>query len=214
VTDRERLHRTAQDAFEERWSRGEPWDHDTSEFERAKYRRQLELLADRGYGRALEIGCGAGHFTRLLAGAAERVLALDIAPSAIVRAARTTAGLDNVELRVANVMEFDPRADGPWDVVVMSETIYCLGWLYSLFDVGWMASQLLDAISPGGRFLMANTFGKEADYLLLPWLIRTYRDLFAHIGYRLEHEEVCHGTKEGVEYDTLISLYTRPVGGS
>ena len=39
-------------------------------------------------------------------------------------------------------MDYDQQAEGPWDLVVMSETICYLGWLYSLFDVAWLACQL------------------------------------------------------------------------
>ena len=87
-------------------------------------------------------------------------------------------------------MDFPVRAKGPWDLIIMSETIYYLGWLYSFFDVGWFAAELLAATRTGGRFLMANTCGGVNDHLLSPWLIRTYRDLFLNVGYHLESEEL------------------------
>ena len=197
----------AQAAFEERWSRGDPWDVAQSALDQASYTRQIELLSDRRYERALEIGCGAGAFTRLLAPLVGDLVALDIAPSAIERAQAGGGAPANVVFRAANVMELDPVAEGPWDLVVMSETIYCLGWLYSLFEVGWLAERLHEGTREGGRFLMANTYGRPNDHLLRPWLINTYRDLFANIGYGLEHEEVLRGEKEGVEFDVLISLF-------
>ena len=64
------------------------------------------------------------------------------------------------------------------------------GWLYSLFDVAWLACQLLNATRAGGRLLMANTCGGVEDYLLRPWIIRTYRDLFLNVGYHREVEEI------------------------
>jgi hypothetical protein len=45
--------------FESIWRKGDYWQLETSPFEQAKYLRQRELIADRRYGRALEIGCGA-----------------------------------------------------------------------------------------------------------------------------------------------------------
>jgi hypothetical protein len=107
-------------------------------------------------------------------------------------------------------MEYDVAADGPWDLVVMSETIYCLGWLYPLFDVGWLVSRLLDAQASGGRLLMANTYGHEKDYLLRPWLIDTYRDLFLRVGYEVEREEPLRGAKGDADFEILISLFTKP----
>ena len=47
------------------------------------------------------------------------------------------------------------------------------------------------------------------DKLLLPSLIRTYRDLFLHVGYRLEAEEIFRGTKNGVDFEILLSLFTK-----
>ena len=56
---------------------------------------------------------------------------------------------------------------------------------------------------------MANTYGGVEDYLLRPWLIRTYRDLFLNVGYRIEAEEVFCGNKDGVELEVLISLFAK-----
>src|SRR6266545_1248279 len=47
-------------AFEERWRDGDPWDVESSELDRGSYARQVELVADRHYARALELGCGGG----------------------------------------------------------------------------------------------------------------------------------------------------------
>ena len=44
------------------------------------------------------------------------------------------------------------------------------------------------------------------DKLLLPHITRTYRDLFLNTGYRIEAEEIFHGTKNGVEFQILTSL--------
>lgn len=209
MNGRDALGRRAEAAFEERWSRGDPWDVAQSALDQASYARQIELLSDRRYERALEIGCGAGAFTRLLAPLARDLVALDIAPSAIERARAGGDALANVEFRAANIVDLDPVAEGPWDVVVMSETIYCLGWLYSLFEVGWLAERLLEGMREDGRFLMANTYGRPSDHLLRPWLIDTYRDLFTNVGYTLEREEVLRGEKDGVGFDVLISLFRK-----
>jgi len=107
-------------------------------------------------------------------------------------------------------MDYDPNTEGPWDLVVMSETIYYLGWLYPLFDVGWLATEIFAATREGGRFLMANTYGGEKDYLLRPWLIDTYRNLFLNVGFDLEAEELVTGAKNGVEYEVLVALFSKP----
>lgn len=204
MSDRQALGKRAETAFTEQWSR-DHWELDST-LDHDSHALQLSVLAGRRYGRVLEIGCGTGQFTERLAPLSDRVVALDIAPNAIERARARGLPAESVEFRVANVMEFDARADGPWDLVVMSETIYCLGWLYSFFDVGWMVSSLFAAMRPGGRLLMANTYGRERDYLLLPFLVDSYRDLCLNVGFDMEREEMFRGVKNGVALEILVSL--------
>src|SRR5206468_8814380 len=116
---------------------------------------------------------------------------------------------DQVEFRVANVMDWDPKAEGPWDLIVMSETIYYLGWLYSFFDVAWLASELFAATRTGGELLLANTQGDALELLLRPSIIRTYHNLFVNVGYNIRVEEVLRGTKNGVGIEVLITLFGR-----
>jgi SAM-dependent methyltransferase len=208
MSEHDVIHRKAEAFFEELWQRGDPWKFDTSEFERAKYESEIAALRGRHYPRVLEIGCGAGCFTRSLAHVADQIVALDISPAAIARA--RAIGLNSVDFRVANIMDYHPRAEGPWDLVVMNETIYYLGWLYSFFDVAWLAAELFAATRDSGQLLMANTCGGVEDYLLLPWIIRTYHDLFVNVGYRVDSEEIFRGTKDGAEIEVIISVFGKP----
>jgi SAM-dependent methyltransferase len=210
MTDRERLGEKAFEFSEGLWQRGDVWEFDTSEFERARWVRLIEVLDGTRYSRALELGCGAGHFTRLLARLADHIVAFDIAPSAIARARAVEADATTIDYRVGNAMDFGWRADGPWDLVVMNETICYLGWLYPFFDIAWFVSEIHAAIRPGGRFLMANSMDAQYDKLLLPYIIRTYRDLAVNVGFRPLREEVFTGTKHDVRFDVLISLFEKP----
>ena len=209
VSDRTAIDTRSREFFDDLWREGDPWSFESAEFDRGKYDRQIELVADRRYGRALEIGCGAGAFTRKLAAVADAVVAIDVAPAAIARA-RDAVPAGSVEFMVANAMEFDPAAQGPWDLIVLSETVYYLGWLYPFFDVAWLARRLFDATVPGGRLVMSNTCGELRDYLLRPWVIRTYRDLFVNVGYQVEYEERFHGQKNGIELEALTTVYAKP----
>ena len=196
--------------YETFWSQGDPWNFESSRLDQERFMRQLVLVNDRRYERVLDLGCGSGEFARLVSEIAAHVTALDIAPTAIEHARRVCAGRPNVELRAENMMDYDVHAAGPWDLVVMSEAIYCLGWLYPLFDVGWLMQELMRATREGGRLLLVNTLGKDGDYLLLPWLVCSYRDLLRNIGYELEAEETLRGVKHDTEFDVLMSLFTRP----
>jgi SAM-dependent methyltransferase len=211
MTDRAAAADRVREHYERVWQSGDAWELESSPFEAARYDCQLALLDGRRYPRALEIGCGSGVFTRRLAGVADRVLAIDVAEAAVGRARAAVAGAGAVEVRAADVMQLDLRDGGPWDLVVFSETIYCLAWAYPFFDVAYLAARLRDAAAPGGRLMLANTYGAGAnDWLLRPWLIDTYRDLFRNVGYQLRTEDVFRGTKHDVELAVLMSLFEVP----
>jgi len=211
MTDREQAGQKALEFAEGLWKRGDFWELETSEFERARYARTIQVLQGARYPRGLELGCGAGYFTRLLAPHVGDLVAYDISPSAIARARAASGDGGSIDFRAGNAMDYGWRADGPWDLIVINDTICYLGWLYSFFDVAWFVSEIHGAIRPGGRFLMANTMDlKGYDKLLLPYVTRSYRDLALNVGFVLDREETVPGTKNGVEFQTLISLFARP----
>lgn len=209
MTERQLIGQQVQEFCDDLWQRGDFWDFESSEYERARCARLLTILAGRRYGRVLEIGCGAGYFTRLLARLADQIVAFDIAPAAIARARTLGGDLPTVDFRVANAMDYAWRADGPWDLVVCSDAICYMGWRYPFFDVAWFAAELFAATRSGGHLLLANTMDEVGDKLLLPYIIRTYRDLFVNVGYHLEAEEIFRGTKNGVDFEILISLLVK-----
>jgi SAM-dependent methyltransferase len=210
VTDREQAAGKARSFFDDIWARGDFWELESSQFERERYARLLALLDPAGYDRVLEIGCGAGAFSRLLAPLARRLLALDVSANAISSARANLSTLEQIDFQVANIMDYDPKREGPWDLIVMSETICYVGWLYSFFDVCWLASELFAATAPGGHLLLADTEGNFGEALLLPCVINTYHDLFPNVGYELAAEEMFRGEKNSVSLDVRISLYRRP----
>ena len=209
MAERTLLDQQAQGFFEELWQRGDHWEFDSSAFEQARYARLMALLAGRRYAHVLELGCGSGSFTQPLAGLADHVVALDISPTAIARACALWTGPATVDFRQANIMEYDLQAEGPWDLVVISDTMCYLGWLYSFFDVSWFASQIFAATRVGGHCLFANCMGEFGDMLMLPWLTRTYQSLLRNVGYHLAVEEVFRGTKYGVTIEVLMSLFRK-----
>ena len=206
MQERAAIDQQAREFFDTMWQQGDPWELDGSTYEQERYARLLRLLDGRRYPRILELGCGAGAFTQALAGLADEVVALDVSATAIAQAQRRHLGPATVHFRQANVMEYDPQPEGPWDLIVLSDVVCYLGWLYSFFDVGWFASQLFATTRHGGYCLLSNAMGEFGDMLLLPWLIRTYRDLFRNVGYAVTTEEIFCGTKHGVSIEHLMTL--------
>jgi predicted TPR repeat methyltransferase len=211
MSQRDTENEKARAFFEEIWQRPDHWEFDTSSFERARLEHLIDMLGTERYSKALELGCGSGVFTSHLADIADRVLAVDISETALDRARER--GLDaRVQFRAENIMELDVHRDGPWDLIVLSETVYYLGWLYPFFDIAWLASQLYSATREGGSLLLSNTEAGVEDELLRPWIIRTYRDLFCNVGFKVEREATFEGEKNGVQIGVLTTLLRKPSG--
>jgi SAM-dependent methyltransferase len=210
MTERELVDQEIRTFMDGLWQRGDPWDLESSEYERERHAHLLGMLGGRHYARVLEIGCGAGVLTRLLAPRADQIVALDISQTAIDHARVLGTGPAAVDFRVGNIMDYKPHADGPWDLIVFSETMCYLGWRYPLFDVAWLAVQLFGATRPGGQLILANSMSEGEDWLLRPWLTRTYRDLLVNVGYTIDSEAVFTGVKKGEAFQVLMTLYNKP----
>jgi predicted TPR repeat methyltransferase len=210
MTERELVDQKVRAFMNSLWERGDPWDIESSEYERDRCAHLLRMLGGKRYRRMLEIGCGAGYLTRLLAPHADQIVALDISQTAIDRARALGASPAVVDFRVANIMDYKPHVDGPWDLIVFSDTMCYLGWLYPFFDVAYLAVQLFDATRSGGQLMLANSIGEGEDWLIRPWLTRTYRDLFVNVGYTIDTEEVYKAAKKGVDFEVLMTLYSKP----
>ena len=199
----------AKSFFDQLWSAGDPWALETADYDQRKDDYLLTLLADRRYPRALEVGCGGGTFSAKLTRVVDDLVAVDVSTLAIEAARKRDEPLDNVRFCVANIMDYDLVGEGPWDLVVLSETIYYVGWLYPYFDVAWLAHQLFVATQPGGRLLLVNTDGGEGHYLHQRWILQTYQDLFVNVGYQVERQEIFRGSKNGVDREAIMVVFVR-----
>lgn len=210
MQERVLINHQAETFFERMWQDGDPWEFESSAFEQARYARLLADLGGRSYPRILELGCGAGAFTRLLAPLAEEIVALDVSPAAIARARSLELGPAVVDFRHMNVMEYEPENEGPWDLIVLSDTVCYLGWLHSFFDVSWFVRRLFLSTRPGGRCLLANTVIDEGnEWLMRSWVIHTYSDLFRNVGYSLTTKGMFRGLKHNVPVEVLMCLFTK-----
>lgn len=129
--------------------RPDPWEFETSDYERDKYARTLTALGppDRRFRRALEAGCANGVFTELLAPRCDRLIAVDASATAVGRAVERLADRGHVEIRRATLPEELPA--GPFDLVVCSEILYY--WNEALLRAFLTAAEAL--LAPGGSLL-------------------------------------------------------------
>ena len=100
----------------------DPWNFETSEYERIKYGRTLEVLGERRFERALEAGASIGVFTEILAGRCEELLAVDVSERAVAAARKRLSGRKHVVVERRTLPEEMP--DGPFDLIVASEILF------------------------------------------------------------------------------------------
>lgn len=127
-----------------------PWGY-TSPYEQTKYEQTLAMLPSSPIARALELACAEGHFTRQLAPRVGSLIAADISPTALKRAAERCAGLENVHFVNLDLAK-DPLP-GRFELIVCSEVLYYVGDQEALQAV---ARKLADALEPGGYLLTAH----------------------------------------------------------
>ena len=101
---------------------GDPWNFETSEYERNKYNRTLEVIGERRFERALEAGASIGVFTEMLAGHCEELLAVDVSERAVAAARERLSGREHVVVERRTLPEEMPR--GSFDLIVASEILY------------------------------------------------------------------------------------------
>ncbi len=135
----------------------DPWRFATSDYERAKYQDTLRALGLGRFRSALEVGCSIGILTRQLAGRVDRLLALDVAETALAQARRRCADLQNVQFARARVPQDWPS--GTFDLILFSEVLYYL----SPSDIVHTAAAGLRSLSSDGIVLLVHWTG-ATDY--------------------------------------------------
>ena len=171
------------DYFEEKYKADiDPWNFKTSDYERAKYEATLGALTRSTYANALEVGCSIGILTKLLSPRCTSLLAIDASATAI--AAAKSANDPNVTFRVTTLPGEFP-ADGPFDLIVLSEVLY----YFDKADLERVAQRCVSSISPGGEIVLCHWLG-ETDY---PLTGHEASDLFAdHLKRAMPRRSILH----------------------
>ena len=147
--------------FEELYKRSEdPWSFATSEYERRKYERTLDVLEGRRFPRALELGCSIGVFTAMLATHCDELLAVDTSQRAVDLARERLADFPSVRVERRTLPEETP--EGPFDLVVASEILY-----YFTEEVMLAALwHFEEGLAPGGSMLAVHWRGEPKTHPL------------------------------------------------
>ncbi len=136
----------------------DPWDFETSDYERDKYDITLDALPRERYENAVEVGCSIGVLTRRLAGRADRLLALDVSERALEKARERLADEPHVEFACMQVPHLVP--DDVFDLVVISEVAY----YWTRPDLEHAAEEIARIHEPGGHLVLVHLTEYVPDY--------------------------------------------------
>lgn len=125
----------------------EAWNHN------ARYHGRLLSSVPERCGSVLEIGCGAGEFSRLLAARAESVLAVDLSPQMIRVARERSRPHPNIDFVAADVMTL-PLPDNHFDCVATLTTVHHL-------PLESVLRKVRKTLKPGGMFVCLDLYRRD-----------------------------------------------------
>ncbi len=166
----------ARAAFEEAYSTDrDPWAsaNPRYRYQRNKYAGLMSFLPrGRRFGRALDLGCGGGVLSEMLAGVADDVLGLDIAQAAVdharidAEARRQARGagddLGTLSFEQGDVTDLPASLEARFDLVVVADTIYYLDHTDDA-ALARVARTVASLVAPGGLCMVANHYFFAAD---------------------------------------------------
>lgn len=163
----------------------------------------------------LEIGCGTGAFTRLLAEQSDRVLAIDLSPKMIEIAKLQSGHYTNINFQVADISKWEFPVE-EFDALASISTFHHLQ-LESLLP------KLKAALKPGGKLIVLDLVEREplqdilSDVIALPlhWIFNILRN--RRIRPTLEAIEVWreHGqTDKYLKRSQAQKIYTSSLTGA
>jgi SAM-dependent methyltransferase len=130
----------------------------------------LKNLPDRGRF-ALDIGCGTGEFSRLLAQRFDRVIAIDLSPVSIEVARQNSQQYQNIDFQVADILQWQFPVE-KFEAIVSIATVHHL-------SVDRLLPNLKTALKSGGKLVILdllkydNFYDRVTDIIAVPlnWLL-------------------------------------------
>ena len=149
----------------------------------------------------LDIGCGTGEFSRLLAQRAERVVAIDLSPNMIKVAKQRSKQVSNIDFQVADVLQWELPVKN-FDAIVSIATLHHL-------PVQNLLPNLKVALKPAGRLVILdllepeNLQDKLSDFIAVPlnWLFQVLKN--RHIQ---QSSEATAAIREHLRTDKYLTL--------
>lgn len=115
------------------------WDHNSH------YHRFLLKQLPSGCENSLEIGCGIGAFSRLLAERSHKVVAIDLSPK-MIEVARQSGRNPNIDFQTADIMKWEFPVE-QFDAIASIATVHHL-------PLETLLPRLKVALKPGGKLVI------------------------------------------------------------
>ena len=157
----------------------------------------------------LDLGCGVGKFSRLLAEKSDRVIALDLSPKSIEIAKQKSARFNNINYRVADISQWQFPTEY-FDVITSIATLHHL-------PLNELLPKLKTALKPEGTLLILDLLEQQNiwdtlnDCIAVPlnwWFIKTRNKHieFNHIAAEAMREHL--RTDKYLTYSQVKEIYT------
>jgi SAM-dependent methyltransferase len=138
----------------------DPWNFETSWYEKQKYLASLAALPRQHYDQGFEIGGSIGILTRMLGGRCRKLLSVDVSTIAQRQARTRCADQPHIEFMI---MQFPrERPTQTFDLIVLSEVGYYLCESDLLVARNW----IIQSLEPGGHLLLVHWTPFVKDYPL------------------------------------------------
>jgi ubiquinone/menaquinone biosynthesis C-methylase UbiE len=118
--------------------------------------RFIDALGEVARGSVLDVACGPGILSAVIAKTARQVVAFDLTPQMLKKAAQrcAEAGLDNVTFREGNATKL-PFADAAFDAAVTRLSVHHFDRPVRVM------SEIFRVLRPGGSFVIADVISSE-----------------------------------------------------
>lgn len=172
----------------------DPWNFTTSWYERRKRAVTLSALPAARYRRALEVGCSIGVLTGELAERADQVVATDVSPLALARAAERLPHASAISWEHRRLPQEWP--EGAFDLIVVSE----VGYYFGPDELDEFVRRCLGSLTDDGALLACHWLGTIEGWQL------TGEDVHA----RLRAERGLETVVQHRERDFLLEVFAKP----
>jgi SAM-dependent methyltransferase len=173
----------------------ETWNHNNH------YHTYLLKQIPEGCKTALEIGCGTGLFSRLLAQKADQVVALDLSPEMINIAKQRSTAYPNISYQIADVLGWNFPKDN-FDCIVSIATLHHL-------PLELILRRIKFGLKPNGCLMVLDLYQAEGirDSLMNLWAVPLHLILKLKNNGRLgESKEVQDAWAEHGKYDRYLPV--------